>query len=91
MRGRNRRYSGKITVAAVTKQMEAAEVSDPETFCTLAYAVGNYHYYSGDKSAAVALWKRVLATPSWAAFGYIAAEVELFNIQGVFPPPGGSR
>ena len=49
-------YTGKLTVAEVTKQMEAAEVSDPETFCTLAYAVGNHHFCAGDRLAAVSLW-----------------------------------
>lgn len=83
-------YAKSVTVAHVTKLMEAAEETDPKRFCTLAYALGHELYLSGNKAGAIAMWKRVVAAPSWNSLDYLAAEAELFNAQGVYPPPGGS-
>ena len=52
---------------------------------TLGYGLGNWHYYNGRKDAAIAVWRRVVNTTYWAAFGFIAAEAELFQL-GVLPP-----
>ena len=47
---------------------------------TLGYGVGNYHYYSGRHDEAIAVWRRVVNTTYWAAFGFIAAEAELHRL-----------
>ena len=44
---------------------------------TLGYGVGNHLYYSGRVAEGVEMWRRVLNTSYWAAFGFIAAEAEL--------------
>ncbi len=44
---------------------------------TVGYGVGNWRLYNGEAEAAAAVFKRVVAGETWAAFGYIAAEREL--------------
>ena len=44
---------------------------------TLAYGVGNWHFYNGRKDAAMAIFRRILDSPQWAAFGFVAAEAEV--------------
>lgn len=44
---------------------------------TLAYGVGNWHFYNGRPGEARHIWNRMLQSPQWAAFGYLAAEAEL--------------
>jgi hypothetical protein len=44
---------------------------------TLAYGVGNWHHYNARPEEARRIWSRMLESPQWAAFGYLAAEAEL--------------
>jgi tetratricopeptide (TPR) repeat protein len=44
---------------------------------TQAYGVANWHYYNERKDAALRIWRRMIESPQWAAFGYLAAEAEL--------------
>jgi len=44
---------------------------------TRAYGVGNWHLYNGRPEQANAIFRRILESPQWSAFGYIAAEAEL--------------
>ena len=50
---------------------------DPVQLATYGYGIANWHLYNGDRYAAEELFRRILAGPNWAAFGYIAAEAEL--------------
>ncbi|MEM1094681.1 MAG: tetratricopeptide repeat protein [Bacteroidota bacterium] len=47
------------------------------TFATQGYGVGNHYLAEGDTARADALFRRVLASDYWPAFGYLAAEAEL--------------
>ena len=47
---------------------------------TMGYGVGNHHFYNGRLDEAIAMWRRVVNTTYWAAFGYIAAEAELVSL-----------
>jgi len=44
---------------------------------TVGYGLGPRAFGDGDRAAALRLWRGVVWTESWAAFGYIAAEAEL--------------
>jgi tetratricopeptide (TPR) repeat protein len=44
---------------------------------TILYGAGLWHWLEGRKEQACAAWTRAVAGPNWAAFGFIAAEVEL--------------
>lgn len=44
---------------------------------TLGFGVGHHHLAEGRPERALETWRAVLGTDQWAAFGYIAAEVEV--------------
>ncbi|MDM7922131.1 MAG: tetratricopeptide repeat protein [Pyrinomonadaceae bacterium] len=44
---------------------------------SLAYGIGNYYLYNGDKTKAMEIFRKIVAGNQWASFGYIAAEAEL--------------
>lgn len=71
-------YKGLRSVPALPANASALELA------TLGYGVGNWHYYNGRHDEAIAVWRRVVHTSYWAAFGYIAAEAELHRL-GVEP------
>lgn len=50
--------------------------ADDLTIATQGYGVGNYYFVTGDTAKAKEIFDRVLAGKQWAAFGYIAAEVD---------------
>ena len=50
---------------------------DPVQVATQGYGVANWYLYNGDVQRAHEVFHRILETPNWAAFGYIAAEAEL--------------
>lgn len=57
-------------------------VLDPEApkdmaFVTVGYGVGNWYLYNGEREKAVEIFRRVVATDHWPAFGFIAAEADL--------------
>ena len=43
---------------------------------TQGYGVANWYWVNGEPDKAAAMWEEIRATGSWAAFGYIAAEVD---------------
>ena len=55
----------------------------PLDFSTIGYGVANYYYYEkGDKARAESImWKILNQSSFWPAFGYIAAEADLFRWQ----------
>ena len=44
---------------------------------TVAYGVANWHLYNGRRDQAERLFREIIASRQWGAFGYIAAEAEL--------------
>ncbi len=50
--------------------------ADDLTIATQGYGVGNYYFVMGDTAKAKEIFDKVLAGRQWAAFGYIAAEVD---------------
>jgi tetratricopeptide (TPR) repeat protein len=53
---------------------------------TAGYGVGNWHLYNGRRDEAVRTFREVVQAGEWAAFGAIAAEVDLKRL-GVDPRP----
>jgi dipeptidyl aminopeptidase/acylaminoacyl peptidase len=53
---------------------------------TYGYAVGNWYLLNGQREKAKEQFERVLKTPQWAAFGYLAAEAELAREKGEARP-----
>lgn len=56
--------------------VNAKDVNDGEV-ATVAYGVGNWHLYNGNRTKAEEYFRRIVAGKSWPSFGFIAAEVEL--------------
>jgi tetratricopeptide (TPR) repeat protein len=48
---------------------------------TLGYGVANWHWYNGRRDEATWLWREIVGTSQWAAFGYLAAEAELARLR----------
>jgi hypothetical protein len=40
----------------------------------LAYGIGNWYFYNGEKNKANEVFQKILGGGSWASFGFIAAE-----------------
>lgn len=66
-------YKGEKTVQDLFSAGE-----DSAAGAAVIYGVGNWYYYSGDEARSRAVLENMLATDSWSAFGYIAAEADLF-------------
>jgi hypothetical protein len=46
---------------------------------TQGYGVGNWYLCNGDTARARNIFSKILETEQWAAFGYIAAEADLYR------------
>lgn len=66
-------YQGALPADSLLRAGELGSVED----VTLGYGVGNWHFYSGRQDQGLAVFRKILASPQWAAFGFIAAEAEL--------------
>ena len=58
-----------------------SDEQDPLQIATQGYGVGNFYLVNGDTERARAIFKRVVAGPQWAAFGFIAAEADLARMK----------
>lgn len=67
-------YKGDITLNELTKDLD-----DNPGGAAIAYGVANWHYVEGDTAEAKKQLEALTATNSWAGFGYIAAESDLFR------------
>ncbi len=67
-------------ILAPSVLLEPSAGEEELTLVTEGYGVGNWHLTNGDIAAAKAVYQRLLATQSWTAFGYIAAEVDIIAI-----------
>jgi len=60
-----------------TAQELLGEGEDSATGAATVYGVANWYYYNGHEEKARELLEGLLATDSWSAFGFIAAEADL--------------
>jgi len=65
-------YKGEITVRELIGDGE-----DTPSGASAAYGLANWYYYSGDEEQATKHLEALVASSSWAAFGFIAAEADL--------------
>ena len=65
-------YKGEIS-----KQELIGQDEDTPSGAATAYGYANWHYYNGEPEEAQELLEALVATDSWAAFGFIAAEADL--------------
>ena len=65
-------YKGELSL----EEMLGDDADNP-TGAAAAYGVANWYFYNDDEEEAQARLESLLATDSWSAFGYIAAEADL--------------
>jgi tetratricopeptide (TPR) repeat protein len=70
-------YKGELTPDDLLGPEEDAVQS-----ATVAYGVGNWYYYTGMTDEADRVLRGILEGEGWAAFGFIAAEADLFHRSG---------
>ncbi|TVQ31230.1 MAG: tetratricopeptide repeat protein [Phycisphaeraceae bacterium] len=68
-------------------ELELGDLLDPEAddsvqLSTIGYGVGAWLLAEGRRDAAMQLFGQVRETPTWPAFGYIAAEADLHRLGG---------
>lgn len=64
-------YKGELALEDLTDPEFSSIMND-----AVAYGVGCWYFYSGDKEKARAVFEEILERDSWASFGYIAAEAD---------------
>ena len=50
-------------------------------FATQGYGVGNWYHCNGNWGKAAEVFQKVISSPNWAAFGFIAAEADLARMR----------
>lgn len=71
-------YSGKLPVEAL---FETDNDDAAISLATQGYGVANWHLYNGRMDEALGIFHQLLESPSWSAFGYIAAEADYARLQ----------
>ena len=64
-------YKGELALEDLTDPEFSSIMND-----AVAYGVGCWYFYSGEKEKAKAVFEDILERDSWASFGYIAAEAD---------------
>jgi tetratricopeptide (TPR) repeat protein len=65
-------------VKSENQLLSTAKGKDGNWLPTLAYGIGNWYLQNGEKEKADKMFREILKSPQWDAFGYIAAEAELY-------------
>ena len=71
-------YKGELAKEELlrTDQMDVAL-----SLATQGYGMGNWYLYNGDTTKAKEIFQKVIDTGNWPAFGYLAAEVDLYRLK----------
>jgi tetratricopeptide (TPR) repeat protein len=80
-------YKGLLTPDALLALPESGDADPVLTMATQGYGVANYFLAEGNEARATEIFGKILESPNWAPFGYIAAEADLARIKQA--PRGG--
>jgi tetratricopeptide (TPR) repeat protein len=75
-------FQGKMTESEALPPEPPAGNTDQEVelpFDTVAYGIGNWHLYNGDRAKAQEYFRRVLKGHVWITWGFVGAETELLR------------
>jgi hypothetical protein len=67
-------FKGEISV---DEMLESASGDDGLQNATVGYGIGSWFLMNGDHDRAFEIFDEILSGPTWASFGYIAAEAEV--------------
>jgi tetratricopeptide (TPR) repeat protein len=73
-------YKGELPVDSLLKR-DASSDNPALDDVTVGYGVGNWHYYNDRRAEAAEVYGRVVRSPQWGGFGYIAAEADLQRME----------
>jgi len=78
-----RLYQGAMTEQQVLppKPTSPNDVEAELAYDTVAYGVGNWHFYNHDPRRAEELFKQVVTGDAWNAWGFVGSEVELARMK----------
>jgi hypothetical protein len=62
-------YIGELPLENLTNPEFSSIMND-----AMAYGIGNWYFYTGEKEKAKEIFQKIMDGESWASFGYIAAE-----------------
>ena len=68
-------YKGEIQIDDLTDPEFSNIMND-----AVAYGIGNWFYYNGEKDRAKDVFEKILRGQAWASFGYIAAEADFVRL-----------
>ena len=68
-------YKGEIQIENLTDPEFSSIMND-----AVAYGIGNWLYYNGEKEKAKDIFEKILQGQGWASFGYIAAEADFVRV-----------
>ena len=66
-------YAGEIA----PEELEREGAATTSEGVTILYGIGNWYLYNGQPERAAGIFRRIVEGDQWAAFSYIAAEIEL--------------
>ncbi len=70
-------YKGIKTIEEIADKARSSDLD----LATIGYGIGCWHLYNNDEANARSIFEEIIQTPYWPAFGYIAAESELFRMK----------
>jgi len=68
-------YKGEISIEDLTDPEFSNIMND-----AVAYGIGNWFYYNGEKEKVKEVFEKILQGQGWASFGYIAAEADFARL-----------
>jgi len=74
-------YKGEVSPEKLLNLKQTNDPTRDLDLVTQGYGVANWYLYNGEVDKAREILERIVQTNSWSAFGYIAAEVDLVNLQ----------
>lgn len=74
-------YKGLLAPDALLAPPESGDADPSLTMATQGYGVANYFLAEGDEARAKEIFSKILESPNWAPFGYIAAEADLARMK----------
>ena len=66
-------YKGILPAESLLEEAEG----DGAASHSLLYGIGNWHLYNGRREQAAGIFRKIVSSPQWTSFGFIAAEVDL--------------
>lgn len=68
-----------------TQLLDSAAGTQDNRLSTVGYGIANFHMVNGNTTRGCALLRQIVETPTWSAFGFLAAEADLVRAPSACP------